>query len=182
MYKIINFVLSALLATNIYAVESTKHVMVRIKVGEVVKENIANNKNSNFKKIYIDKTIAVMPNKKAKFASGYEQILPANYVNKKQDVFKSYGIKAKLQPKILEKNIVNLDIDFELNLPISADGFSKSITSNIETNVNIPFGKSLMLGGLVEELNHNNKEIVIAITPLLIEPTETTNIKFPKVK
>lgn len=119
---------------------------------------------------------------------------------------KEFGVQLSFLPKYIENSEVYLQINANIS-DLSANSFNQSVPiideKNINTNVHLPFGKSLAIGGLVEHKVEVSKsyhpiftkipivgqlfrkadsgfaesEVIVLITPYIVNPATTSKFK-----
>lgn len=80
----------------------------------------------------------------------------------------SYGVRMTVIPKISSRNQVQLNIiqASVSDLVLSQQGIPKLISHSISSSVNIKDGSTLILGGLLQDSNRQNKQGIISLNRL----------------
>ncbi len=115
-----------------------------------------------------------------------------------EDKYKPYGVEVKFTPTVLSEDRIVLNIDTSVSEPARDGSFSKRAT---KTTLELPSGGSMMVAGLISEsvrqnldatpglkklpvlgslfrstnFRHNETELVIIVTPILVRPTSQLN-------
>lgn len=186
---------------NFMKIKNTQQVMLRVKVGEVIGNNIGSSQTQNLGfdnleqngliKLVAEPNLVAISGEKAEFLSGGEFPVPMSQKDGTISVeYKSYGIKLSFLPIVLSPNRIRLNIEQEIS-ELSKNGTVKLSGINIpavnsrraKTTIELSPGEGFMIAGLVkDELAYNHRltnELVISVTPYLIDPITRKNIRFP---
>ncbi|MFV9875201.1 MAG: type II and III secretion system protein family protein [Rickettsiales endosymbiont of Dermacentor nuttalli] len=186
---------------NFMKIKTTQQVMLRVKVGEIIGNNISSSQTQNLGfddleqrgliKLIAEPNLVAISGEKAEFLSGGEFPIPTSQKDGMVSVeYKSYGIKLSFLPIVLSPNRIRLNVEQETS-ELNKDGIVKFSGVNIpaitsrraKTTVELAPGEGFMIAGLVKDELKNTRrfinELVISVTPYLIDPVTRKNIRFP---
>lgn len=182
---------------NFMHIKNTQQVMLRVRIGEISKKHHDHFTNSDFDsyhksglmKLVAEPNLVAMSGERAEFLSGGEFPVPVNQGEGAITVdYHSYGIKVGFTPLVLSNNRIRLHVEPEVselnhNHSIRANGYSIPAisTRRAKTTVELAPGESFMIAGLIEQSNHghNQKELVISVTPYLVNPISGKDLRLP---
>jgi pilus assembly protein CpaC len=155
-----------------YVKPATKHVLLKVRIGEVSRSYINGlgndpmtlgrrdltqkidwlNQNGLFK-MYAEPTIVAMDGEKAEFTSGGEYPVP----NNSSVSYEDFGVKVSFTPTVIDRGLIKLDIDTSVSEP-RGDGAIKiggslvpsMVTHSAKTKIELAPGSSYMIAGLVK--------------------------------
>lgn len=179
---------------NFMNLKTSQQVLLRVRVGQVAKKVSSNmfNGSNNFDKLHSDGILKIvaepnlvaMSGQTAEFSSGGEIAIPSG---SGEIIFKQYGIKLNFTPKVISANLIRLNVAPEVT----------SINDKIKTGNNVPAivghktnttvemapGESFMVSGLVSDREGNGwknlDEIVVSVTPFIVDPAHNSDISLP---
>ncbi|MFN7038459.1 MAG: type II and III secretion system protein family protein [Alphaproteobacteria bacterium] len=181
---------------NFLHLKSSQQVLLRVKLGEVIKnEGNSFSQSSNFdyleqkgviKKI-AEPNLVAMSGEEAEFLSGGE--VPVPMMNKEGITsisYKPYGIKITFTPLVLSSNRIRLSVEPEISEIIKTDNNQKLpvfSSRRAKTTVELGAGEAFMIAGLVKDYQSNSKrntsELVISVTPYIVNPMQNKDLHFP---
>jgi Flp pilus assembly secretin CpaC len=184
---------------NYMQIKHSQQVMLRVRVGEVKKSvwhALAHRQMNAIgadqaMKVIAEPNLVAMSGERAEFLAGGELPIPVVQAEGAVTVsYKPYGVRLGFVPFIISPHRIRLVVEQELSElnkhhNISVGGFSvPSITSRkAKTTVEMAPGESMMIAGLVKEDNYHNSrngtEVVISVTPYLVDPVHNRDIKLP---
>ncbi|AIL65161.1 Flp pilus assembly protein, secretin CpaC [Rickettsiales bacterium Ac37b] len=186
---------------NFMKIKNTQQVMLRVKVGEIIGNNLSSSQTDNLGfddleqrgliKLVAEPNLVAISGEKAEFLSGGEFPVPTSQKDGIVSVdYKSYGIKLSFLPIVLSPNRIRLNVEQETselskNGTVQISGITiPAVTSRrAKTTIELAPGEGFMIAGLVkDELKHNRRfsnELVISVTPYLVDPVTRKNIRFP---
>ncbi|MBN9542255.1 MAG: BON domain-containing protein [Alphaproteobacteria bacterium] len=154
-------------------------------------------------KTYSEPSLVAASGETAYFATGGEVAVPHfDSENKKIVSYKPYGVKLSFTPKIVAHNNIRVAVDYEISNKVKSglSSFPEFATSHATTTVELAPGESFMIAGLLNDESHKSvdnkgalgfisglfpsssyeqKEIVISITPYLVNPMTNEEVKLP---
>lgn len=170
------------------ATSSSNQVMLRVKIGEVEKigENFDPKSNKfNMTRVFAEPVLVAMSGSSAFFQSGGE--IPIK--SRSGTDYKPYGVKVSFSPTIIPKGKIRMDIYSEISEAVKSnrnDKESEFHSRKVKTTVELSPGESFMIAGLVKDIFSyglkSNSELVISVTPYLVNSVESSTIKLPTDK
>lgn len=180
---------SGLKIVNLLDIAHSEQVMLRVRVGEVSKDfaNFGNYYKEDFDHLtrsglitkLSDTNLVSLSGKGAEMLAGYE--VPVQ--NGKDVEYKKVGTKVQFLPVVMSQSKIRLSIATE-NSSLEKNGKYPLIGSkSAKTTVDLSPGQSFMIAGMVGDEFANGKrkntEVVIAVTPYLVNPVEAKDIRLP---
>jgi pilus assembly protein CpaC len=187
---------------NFMKIRGAQQVMLRVRVGEVQREDLrqfdSSSTSFNFDhmqrqgmvRMLAEPNLVAMSGERAEFLAGGE--FPVPTVQKGGSIaveYKSYGVKVGFTPLVLAPNRIRLSVEPEVseinkNNPVAVEGYNiPSVTSRrAKTTVELAPGESFMIAGLIKDdykTKRSGTELVISVTPYLVDPMENKDLKLP---
>ena len=185
---------------NFMQIKSSQQVMLSVKIAEVSAKNleILNSKSNlddlhrrGLVKILAQPNLVALSGESAQFVSGGEFPVPSYSKDGMTIVdYKSYGLKVDFTPIVINQSKIKINVEPELSeisdkRKSTIKGFDlPSIeTRKVRTTVELAPGESFMIAGLIKQsagfLNARDTELVIAVTPHLVEPVAENQLVLP---
>ncbi|MBN8828424.1 MAG: BON domain-containing protein [Sphingobacteriia bacterium] len=160
-------------------------------------------------KLYAEPSLVAISGESAQFSSGGEIPLPVTDANGLRTVsYKPYGIRMSFTPKVITAQNVRINVEYEVSEIIKTNSISTAggqlptfNKSHAYTTVELAPGESFMIAGIIKDnadlsakrnglfsmlsgvmspqSSYEQKEMVISITPYLVNPASSDNIKLP---
>ena len=189
---------------NFMHIKTTQQVMLRVKIGEVIKTEATKNnmlneksdfdfleKNGIIKKLAEPNLIA-MSGEEAKFSSGGEIPLPSIQKDGYMSIdYKQYGLKVAFTPLVLSSNRIRINVEPEIieilrTENINNNRFPVFSSKKAKTTIELSPGENFMIAGLVKDYHigksTQSNELVISVTPYLVNGMQNKDSRLPTDK
>lgn len=185
---------------NFIKITGSQQVMLRVRIGEVKQNLLINHQEGMNYDLYQKKglirTIAepnlvAMTGQKAEFLAGGEFPVPVQQKDGNIAVkYKTHGIKMTFIPNILAANRIRINVEQQLSelipnnqVAISGINLPHISSRRAKTTIELAPGQSFMIAGLVRDDQYNKtrnaSELVISITPYLVNPVQNKDLNLP---
>lgn len=181
---------------NFMKLKTCQQVLLKVRIGEVDRDNvqiIASGRGQNIDQLQQKGLIRMLaePNlvsisgEEAEFSSGGE--LPISTKESDNSTkYKPFGIKVSFTPLVLAPNRIRLKVEPELSHFIdskTSSSLPQFTHRKAKTTVELAPGESFMIAGLIQDFYINDKrsskELVISVTPYLVDPMHNKNMRMP---
>lgn len=151
-------------------------------------------------KMLAEPNLVAMSGEKAEFTTGGEVPVPGMGHHGGQLHYKEYGVKLSFMPLVLAENRIRLHVEPEVTemrdrgaIEVKGNMAPAIATHKAKTTVELAPGESFMIAGLVkdhfrvntkdsffgESFTHNERELVMIVTPYLVDPVPNHGMRLP---
>lgn len=182
---------------NFMQITTGQQVMLRVRVGEVKKDfvnmgfynkDFSNLVERGMVAILAEPNLIAMSGEVAEFLAGGEIPLPVN--DNDSITYKSYGVKLKFSPLVISPNRIKINLEQEVSdisnkyaMKMRGTKLPSINSRKASTTVELAPGESFMVAGMLKDEHIRNgkksTELVISVTPYLVDPIAAKDIKLP---
>ncbi len=146
-------------------------------------------KSSGLLKVLAEPSLIAISGETAEFLAGGEFPVPVAQQNKVMSVlYKEFGVKVRFTPTVLSDSRIRLAVEPEVSelsdkgaVNVSGITIPALQSRKAKTTVELSPGESFMIAGLIktDNFSRDDSELVIAITPYLVDPVVSKDIRLP---
>jgi pilus assembly protein CpaC len=179
---------------NFMKIKTCQQVLLKVKIAEVDRKDVEilqsgkgidvdHLTQQGLLRLLAEPNLVALSGEQAEFESTAS--IPVKDDKEKTD-YKTYGVKVKFTPTVLAPNRIRLNVEPKLSdlSNYEKDPSLPSITKRkAKTTIELAPGESFMIAGLIQDFYKNDKrdakEVVISVTPYLVDPIHNKNLKSP---